>query len=302
MSSLNVPTSQTPIETPSTSGNCVVCGKETKTRCSPCLKHGNGGIWYCSEAHQKLTWSLHKRVCGPRSSPFRFPLLSEREIKRIEEIYYQPYLNQEGEVETLAQRNERDPPPLHEKLKHVCGVHDFFFHFMLRNIAEVFPNPEVSLDSASNQSALIRSTAFKIRHGIKTYSKSTNRPDLLDTFKEEPLGFMAYLEQAILPRFMALPNVFGSFWSTFQHKLLILVSLLHTMVLEAQPRSEIETYYEYNLSEMERFLKYVVAQTHPDEAELLRKGLLDNDGALRKTIRLDWTEAGEQVVEEKVQI
>ncbi|GAA5968609.1 hypothetical protein JCM3765_003523 [Sporobolomyces pararoseus] len=94
MSSINDSTSAAPAptatENPSTSGNCVVCGKETKTRCSPCLRHGNGGIWYCSEAHQKLTWRFHKRVCGPRSNPFTFPKLERMRLSKLKYLHTEP--------------------------------------------------------------------------------------------------------------------------------------------------------------------------------------------------------------------
>jgi hypothetical protein len=36
-----------------TTGACVICGTETKTRCGPCLKAGTKDMWFCSAAHQR---------------------------------------------------------------------------------------------------------------------------------------------------------------------------------------------------------------------------------------------------------
>ncbi|GAA6055374.1 hypothetical protein NBRC10513_006314 [Rhodotorula toruloides] len=47
-----------------TTGECLVCGTETKNRCSACTKAGLD-LFFCSPEHQKLVWSPHKLVCGP---------------------------------------------------------------------------------------------------------------------------------------------------------------------------------------------------------------------------------------------
>jgi len=39
---------------PSASGECVVCGKESSTRCSSCAKGGVDWMFFCSIDHQKL--------------------------------------------------------------------------------------------------------------------------------------------------------------------------------------------------------------------------------------------------------
>ncbi|GAA5989038.1 hypothetical protein JCM5350_003636 [Sporobolomyces pararoseus] len=64
------------------SGKCMVCGKVTDKRCTPCAAAGLKWHWYCSAEHQKKVWYAHKRVCGKRGNPFKFPGLSEREIDR----------------------------------------------------------------------------------------------------------------------------------------------------------------------------------------------------------------------------
>jgi len=86
----------------SESGACLVCGIETKQRCSNCDKAGIN-LWFCSREHQKLVrlsssvarrspaqqgpdvflpqvYFAHKLFCGPgKANPLTWPLLSEAE-------------------------------------------------------------------------------------------------------------------------------------------------------------------------------------------------------------------------------
>ncbi|GAA6055450.1 hypothetical protein NBRC10513_006358 [Rhodotorula toruloides] len=62
-------------------GACMVCGKETKNRCSKCAGAGID-LFFCSPEHQKLVWSMHRFFCGPgKANPFRFPPLSPDEVE-----------------------------------------------------------------------------------------------------------------------------------------------------------------------------------------------------------------------------
>ncbi|BGP39648.1 hypothetical protein JCM10449v2_003599 [Rhodotorula kratochvilovae] len=58
---------------------CLICGVETKNRCSICAKAGID-LYFCSPEHQKLVWKAHKEVCGPPfASPFTPPNLTQVE-------------------------------------------------------------------------------------------------------------------------------------------------------------------------------------------------------------------------------
>ncbi|BGO91089.1 hypothetical protein NBRC10512_005819 [Rhodotorula toruloides] len=60
---------------------CLVCGKETKNRCSSCAKAGID-LFFCSPEHQKLVWHVHRLFCGPgKANPWRWPLLSPDEVQ-----------------------------------------------------------------------------------------------------------------------------------------------------------------------------------------------------------------------------
>ena len=102
------PSSETPFFTASMStsdlGPCVVCGKESATRCAGCAKNGIKWMHFCSREHQKLVsvksgshistrlirsyarqiYFVHKRVCG--SNPFRWPGFSETEIQQFLDV------------------------------------------------------------------------------------------------------------------------------------------------------------------------------------------------------------------------
>lgn len=41
-------------------GNCFVCDKVSKSRCSQCLD-----VFYCSVDHQRKDWKAHKPKCSP---------------------------------------------------------------------------------------------------------------------------------------------------------------------------------------------------------------------------------------------
>ncbi|BGP19014.1 hypothetical protein JCM10213_009277 [Rhodosporidiobolus nylandii] len=61
------------------SADCIVCAAPTRQRCGACAQVGVQ-IAICSREHQKLVWPAHKRFCGAKAKPFRFPPLSEAEV------------------------------------------------------------------------------------------------------------------------------------------------------------------------------------------------------------------------------
>ncbi|GAA5849645.1 hypothetical protein JCM8547_000519 [Rhodosporidiobolus lusitaniae] len=65
--------------TPTDDQACWGCGKKTESKCLPCSERGFD-IFFCSKEHQKLVWKQHKRICGERSNPFRFPPFDATEL------------------------------------------------------------------------------------------------------------------------------------------------------------------------------------------------------------------------------
>jgi len=54
---LSMSTSSSP-NPPSALGECVVCGKESSTRCSSCATGGVDWMYFCSTEHQKLVSAI----------------------------------------------------------------------------------------------------------------------------------------------------------------------------------------------------------------------------------------------------
>ncbi|CDR48952.1 RHTO0S21e02366g1_1 [Rhodotorula toruloides] len=65
-----------------TTGECMVCGREAKHRCSACRKAGID-LFFCSSEHQRLVWPGHRIFCGSNAFPIIFPLLSPVEAEEI---------------------------------------------------------------------------------------------------------------------------------------------------------------------------------------------------------------------------
>ncbi|GAA6055418.1 hypothetical protein NBRC10513_006338 [Rhodotorula toruloides] len=78
-------------------GECLVCGTETKNRCSRCLEAGLD-LFFCSPEHQKLVWFGHKLVCGENAFPFVLPLLSADELDVALRDLDKPMLDAFGSV------------------------------------------------------------------------------------------------------------------------------------------------------------------------------------------------------------
>ncbi|GAA6032910.1 hypothetical protein JCM8097_000044 [Rhodosporidiobolus ruineniae] len=95
---------------PSPSGACCVCSKETIQRCSACGKAGFD-LFFCSTEHQRMVWFAHKQVCGPKSKPFSFPLLSPEEAEEAKQKLHTKY-----DVQGRTHQNT-----LEEDLTALCG-------------------------------------------------------------------------------------------------------------------------------------------------------------------------------------
>ncbi|BGP39595.1 hypothetical protein JCM10449v2_003546 [Rhodotorula kratochvilovae] len=51
---------------------CLVCGEETKNRCSSCAMAGID-LFFCSKEHQKLVWKTHRQLEALADKPFVIP-------------------------------------------------------------------------------------------------------------------------------------------------------------------------------------------------------------------------------------
>ncbi|GAA6055372.1 hypothetical protein NBRC10513_006313 [Rhodotorula toruloides] len=65
-----------------TTGQCLVCGTDTRNRCSACGKAGID-LFFCSPEHQRLGWPTHRSFCGPNAWPIVFPRLTKEEANHL---------------------------------------------------------------------------------------------------------------------------------------------------------------------------------------------------------------------------
>uniref|UniRef100_A0A0K3CDN7 BY PROTMAP: gi/472587578/gb/EMS25074.1/ zinc finger, MYND-type protein [Rhodosporidium toruloides NP11] n=1 Tax=Rhodotorula toruloides TaxID=5286 RepID=A0A0K3CDN7_RHOTO len=79
--------------TSESTGKCLVCGTETKNRCSACVKAGID-LFFCSPEHQKFVWPVHRYFCGPgKANPWTWPALTPDEAREaLEKLDVKPGL------------------------------------------------------------------------------------------------------------------------------------------------------------------------------------------------------------------
>ncbi|BGO97526.1 hypothetical protein NBRC10513v2_001517 [Rhodotorula toruloides] len=77
--------------TSESTGKCLVCGTETKNRCSACVKAGID-LFFCSPEHQKFVWPVHRYFCGPgKANPWTWPALTPDEAREaLEKLDVKP--------------------------------------------------------------------------------------------------------------------------------------------------------------------------------------------------------------------
>ncbi|BGP31557.1 hypothetical protein JCM10296v2_003329 [Rhodotorula toruloides] len=86
-----------------TTGECLVCGTETKNRCSKCLEAGLD-LFFCSPEHQRLVWPTHRSFCGPNAWPI-VPRLTKEEANHLISTLETPiarYIGGETWLQTTA--------------------------------------------------------------------------------------------------------------------------------------------------------------------------------------------------------
>ncbi|GAA5847923.1 hypothetical protein JCM5353_004482 [Sporobolomyces roseus] len=198
-------------------GECVCCGEETATRCSECAKYGTDWMFFCSREHQKLVWYLHKRVCGKRSNPFRWPGFTDKEIEDYMIRAKVASRGSEFPVPTSWIFEEGDrfllPPQVQESAfkKRLSDLHD--------------SQPFDTLATTENQKEIfyLRSTA--VSHSLRQAKQNGEALGASERriFYTYPLDFALYRLSRIqsLPPSFAYDPEFMPSWSRLQHRHLI---------------------------------------------------------------------------------
>ncbi|GAA5823027.1 hypothetical protein JCM5353_007861 [Sporobolomyces roseus] len=239
-------------------GKCVVCGKDSSTRCSACSEQGCDWIYFCSKEHQRFIWVMHKRVCGKPF--FQWPNFTRREIDDIiregQTEVGETWLSEMGIPGWLGLMGSAPPPNTHDPRP-----------FLLRLRLEQ--------DKTQEDLSFLRDSAYQIRY-ISLQHHGQSEGDVVNLLiAENPFNYLIASEEIVLPNISRNSVKYKSWWSTFHHLHLHLVCVLYqqcTIPPEDETRLvETEEYIEYTATRLVRYLREVVAVTHEAEAEALIK-------------------------------
>ncbi|GAA5824673.1 hypothetical protein JCM5353_000799 [Sporobolomyces roseus] len=209
----------TSIAPPSPLGECVVCGKESSTRCSKCAKGGVEWMYFCSTEHQKLIWNTHKRVCG---ASFSWPALTLKEKKEMIDLSTKTYMEPKGPTTWLAEVG-----PLIIAHQHL-GAGDVSAGAIPAVFGALIDRVVVgSLQGSVDQYIVynFRASAFDVKAKLTTGTFS----ELHKLIASDPVGFLAWTQLNHAPS--TLKSFENSWYSDFQHKTMILVGTLNYFLL-----------------------------------------------------------------------
>ncbi|GAA6022608.1 hypothetical protein JCM11491_000699 [Sporobolomyces phaffii] len=230
-------------------GQCVVCGKSTWNRCSECAKFGTDWMCFCSTDHQRIVWDMHRGVCGIRSNPFQWPGYTQDELDAIESLLKKPRLDESGQV-TTAQQGIAAGLDAHGE------PGDLFWASCVVGIC-----------------ALRMVTRHALNQFIQDDSQTIPADDEFPrVFFRQPFDSLILCEEVIQSGLATHEGTFrdAPWWSTFQHKILIQIGVCVTP--EPIAEEDYVAFARHTEAELARFVREVVAVTHPSEAaNLLEK-------------------------------
>ncbi|GAA5964532.1 hypothetical protein JCM3765_005224 [Sporobolomyces pararoseus] len=165
----------------SDSGECVVCGKESVTRCSACAKNGTPWMYFCGREHQKLIWTTHKRVCGVNSNPFRWPRMTKAEWSEAQENFRWAFDIVRKDEEDWGKLNKTE---FMKQFIRIRGLHPYSA-FMLED--EEVPR-EMKPYEQSGLAAAIRNVVSYIRESRKAYNRESGKEWTMTDISADPWG------------------------------------------------------------------------------------------------------------------
>ena len=134
--------------------------------------------------------------------------------------------------------------------------------FSLEAISEAAPAGPLDLTSTITA---MRARAYEIRVSTQDFDFST--------FGNHVFDFLAWLQEEQNIEGLNKPNVF-EWWSEFQHRYLVLVTLLAVSSRSQASRCETRDFAVYALQRLKRFLHDVVHKSHPIIATKLISSLI----------------------------
>ncbi|GAA5827496.1 hypothetical protein JCM5353_002738 [Sporobolomyces roseus] len=240
-------------QTPQVFGKCVVCGKIASSRCSQCLKFGTDWMYFCSADHQKITWGMHRRVCGKNSKTFEWPLLSDSEADDLIKMGRDPIKKENGK--STAELFEEDIG-----LNFELAVK---FHREKGGPPIPVSQPTIILKGT----AQLRLLRYNLRLSTATSS------NMLQSVLCDPFGTMISFENEHCPTIIKPPTSSFPSWPTLQHKLLHCFATVYSGTRDIVRRDMYRVLVRFVVEDAKHFLREEVAKTNPVEARMLVTGL-----------------------------
>ncbi|GAA5823021.1 hypothetical protein JCM5353_007855 [Sporobolomyces roseus] len=199
---------------------CIVCGADSNLRCSSCAAHGLDWMKFCSAKCQKEVWFLHKRVCGAKAVPFRWPGLTKAELEDMEGISKRDHKDRLRSKKE-AKLHRKGLIPSYESIRKE-GLSNFLDPGKDKKLPEEMDRKIVEL----------RNVEFQTRT-LGIFTAETSRMDGFIKGKKaichNPFNFMIYLQEAYFPGLaMGFPNEKEKpfWWDMFQHQFVIYYATL----------------------------------------------------------------------------
>ncbi|GAA5975931.1 hypothetical protein JCM5350_000782 [Sporobolomyces pararoseus] len=262
-----LPSSASPGSTQSKGGPCVVCGKLSTDRCGDCAANGSKWFYFCSRDHQKLVWSTHKRVCGKRSSPFRWPGFSQSELDRILEISQHPIYTQAQEGKSLLDKMDeyirlasgsKGPNDVEARKKALLSI---FEKYKEQPGGNSIPSDRDSRKIVDYRNILYTTVGWSTVLNPTSSSPRAGPIALKDNVFNYSIGVQLDLVDG-------LPNdQQKSWWTPLQHRYLLYLTVLQKFMKDPSPGSYLVPFLSYTVKALRDHLVTEVSPTHPRVAQ-----------------------------------
>jgi len=272
-------------------GKCVVCGKDTVTRCSACAKNGTDWMFFCSTEHQKLVssfplleseprvttnnvgrqiWKVHKFVCGPRSKPFCWPGFSQQEIDKILAHLQKPTIKRSLDDIICAHGGFERFKVGHPQVSIRPSLFSRFPLFQARIIGLKDPGSQTDFVARGQECFSLRNLFFNLlEHDVKDLPTVERRGGLM---RDHPFDATANILRNVPVPGLFSSTEYSSWSSEFQHRFLLCCLLANLFVTSGGVQTA--DYATQARLETVRFLRETVAATHPKESKALLEWLL----------------------------
>ncbi|PRQ72403.1 hypothetical protein AAT19DRAFT_16327 [Rhodotorula toruloides] len=199
-----------------TTGECLVCGNETKNRCSRCLEAGLD-VFFCSPEHQKMVWFAHRAVCGPgKANPPLFPELTPAELADV-------LTRRDVQVPALAITTESSAARAHPDAVTLANLFELHERDSFEHIAESASGPVNDCSKLPNKPLVLAHIRSACLSGSISSSVSLRPTFIIDQVSKLLSRISTHLvAHGVQPRQVTST----SWWSPLVHRLYVLAALV----------------------------------------------------------------------------